>query len=132
VASEVFFGWKAEEDLASIHRYIASRDIAAAEKFLDAIEARCQSLADFPFQGRARNDLGSGHRILFYAKRVVILYRVIEGRIEILRVLSRIVWWTGLREARPRSRQLEAAPKHAPRQCAQTARMVWTNSDHAG
>jgi plasmid stabilization system protein ParE len=47
VASEVFFGWKAEEDLASIHRYIASRDIAAAEKFLDAIEARCQSLADF-------------------------------------------------------------------------------------
>jgi toxin ParE1/3/4 len=87
VANEVFFGWKAEEDLASIHRYIGSRDTAAAAKFLDAIEARCQSLADFPLQGRARDDLGSGHCILFYAKRVVILYRVIDDRIEILRVL---------------------------------------------
>ncbi len=74
MTNEVFFTWKAEEDLASIHRYIASRDIGAAEKFLDAIEARCQSLAAFPLQGRVRNDLGPGHRILFYAKRVVILY----------------------------------------------------------
>jgi toxin ParE1/3/4 len=87
VASEVFFGWKAEEDLAGIDRYIRSRDTAAAAKFLDAIEARCQSLADFPLQGRARNHLGPGCRILFYAKRIVILYRVIEGRVEILRVL---------------------------------------------
>jgi toxin ParE1/3/4 len=83
---EVYFSWRAEEDLAGIYRYIADSNRTRADRFLLEIESRCRSLVDFPLQGRARNDLGPGYRVLFYARRVVVVYRVTEERIEVLRV----------------------------------------------
>ncbi len=83
---EIFFSWRAEEDLAGTHRYIAINDRARADRFLQDIEDRCRSLVDFPQQGRARNDLGPGYRVLFFARRAVVVYRLTEERIEVLRV----------------------------------------------
>ena len=86
MADIVFLSWKAEEDLASIYRYISATDPQHAGDFVRSIEERCMSLADFPLLGRARNDLGPGFRILFYARRVVVVYRLNEDRVEIMRV----------------------------------------------
>jgi toxin ParE1/3/4 len=86
VRREVFFSWKAEKDLAETHRHIGFSNRARADRFLQEIEQRCESLVDFPLQGRARSDLGPGYRVLFFARRVVIVYRLIEDRLEILRV----------------------------------------------
>ena len=83
---EIFFSWKAEEDLAGVHGHISAINCDRADRFLHDIEQRCQSLVDFPLLGRARSDLGPGYRVLFFARRVVIVYRVIEERVEILRV----------------------------------------------
>ncbi len=86
MADRVFLSWKAEEDLADIYRHISTTDLRRAGAFLRSIEERCASLSDFPLQGRARNDLGPGYRVLFFAKRVVVLYRFDGERVEVLRV----------------------------------------------
>ncbi|MDR1427567.1 MAG: type II toxin-antitoxin system RelE/ParE family toxin [Bifidobacteriaceae bacterium] len=51
----------------------------SADRFTEAIVARCQRLADFPYLGKARGDIRPGLRILGYKKRITIAFTVLDN-----------------------------------------------------
>ncbi|THB65831.1 MAG: type II toxin-antitoxin system RelE/ParE family toxin [Desulfovibrio sp.] len=77
---------KARQDLVDIWRHIAEHDPDAADALLDSLDAKCALLATHPLLGPARDDIRSGLRY-FPIREYVILYRVQETTIEIVRVL---------------------------------------------
>ena len=76
----------AEEDLIAIWQYVARDSEAAADRLLDRIENRWQQLAIYPSSGPLRDDIDPGIRHLVVGEYLT-FYRVVEGAIEILRVL---------------------------------------------
>ena len=83
---ELVYSGKALADLEAILRYIARDNPLAARRWVAAIEFRCGQLQSFPEMGVERPDLSVGLRILPY-RRSVIVYRVLPGRIRVVRVL---------------------------------------------
>jgi len=77
---------RAEDDLIAIWLHVGSDSEAAADRLLDRIEARWQQLATYPYSGAPRDDIAPGIRHLIVGE-YLILYRVGEDAIEILRVL---------------------------------------------
>ncbi|MCQ1767854.1 type II toxin-antitoxin system RelE/ParE family toxin [Neorhizobium galegae] len=77
---------RADEDLIEIWSYIAVDNISAADRVLDAIEARWDNLARHPYSGVARDDIAPGLRHLVSGEYLT-LYRLSGGTIEIVRVL---------------------------------------------
>lgn len=83
---------RADEDLIEIWLHITTENPVAADRVLDAIEARWQQLAYHPRSGIARDDIAEGVRHLVIGQYLT-LYRVVAGEndavvgIEILRVL---------------------------------------------
>ena len=77
---------QAEEDLIEIWTYIAQDNPHAADRVLDEIEERFLSLADNPLMGRLRPDIASELRY-FVSGKYLILYRVVQGGIQIVRVV---------------------------------------------
>ncbi|TVS15948.1 MAG: type II toxin-antitoxin system RelE/ParE family toxin [Gammaproteobacteria bacterium] len=77
---------RADEDLIAIWQSIAAEDLAAADRILDAIDARCQQLPRHPFSGPAKEDIGRGMRHLV-AGHYMILYRIESEIICVVRVL---------------------------------------------
>ncbi|WGF90320.1 type II toxin-antitoxin system RelE/ParE family toxin [Marinivivus vitaminiproducens] len=77
---------QADEDLIDIWTHIALDNPEAADRVLDAIQARWQQLARHPYSGIARDDISPGIRLLV-AGQFLTLYRVSEQVIEIVRVL---------------------------------------------
>lgn len=57
-----------------------------ASKYVDAIVASCETLADFPDRGVSHTDLGQGLRTTYYRGRTVIAYRTREEEVAILGV----------------------------------------------
>lgn len=57
---------RAEVDLDDIWLYVAreSSSIEIANRVVDTITARFHMLANFPYMGRSREDLGPGYRSL--------------------------------------------------------------------
>lgn len=80
------YSFEAGDDLTAIWDHIASDHIAAADRVLDAIETSCDRLRDCPHMGVSREDLRSGFRMLVVTGYVV-LYRLLEDRIQIVRVV---------------------------------------------
>lgn len=78
----------ADEDLIAIWLFIARESPAAADRTLDAIEAGWQRLAQHPFSGVAREDVGPGLRHLLVGGRYLVLHRITDRAIEIVRVLD--------------------------------------------
>ena len=78
---------QAIHDLEDIWLYIANDSPQAADKFLDSVFEQCQLFYSSPEMGRVREELLPGIRS-FPIKRYVIFYRVIPGRVEIVRILS--------------------------------------------
>lgn len=76
----------AETDLDEIWWYLAQDNPDAADRFLDKIEERCRTLAQFPNLGVSRDELHPGLRSLPVGK-YLIFYLIIEGGIEVVRVL---------------------------------------------
>lgn len=76
----------AATDLEGIQEYIALDRPVASLKWVDALEERCQKLADNPHWGRKRNDLRPNLRSLPFG-RYILFYRETAGGIEIVRVL---------------------------------------------
>lgn len=73
----VVFAPEAEEQLAALHRYIASASYAdVADRFTEAIVQFCESLSTFPLRGNNRDDVRPGLRVTHYRKRVVIAFVV--------------------------------------------------------
>jgi len=77
---------RADEDLIEIWSYIAIDNISAADRVLDAIEARWDNLARHPYSGVARDDITPGIRHLVSGEYLT-LYRLSGSAIEIVRVL---------------------------------------------
>ncbi len=73
----VVFSAEAEEQLASLYRYIA---VAAAPsvalRYTEAIVQYCESLETFPHRGTRRDDIRPGLRTTNYRKRTVIAFTV--------------------------------------------------------
>lgn len=77
---------RADEDLIGIWTYIAADSPSAADRVLDAIEARWQQLRQHPRSGIARDDIAPGIRCLI-SGQYFSLYRITETGIEIIRVI---------------------------------------------
>jgi toxin ParE1/3/4 len=75
----------AEQDLIEIHNYIHRDNPSAAEKLVRAVNAKCELLARSPRIGRARPELKPDLRSFPYGA-YLILYRIIEDGVEIVRV----------------------------------------------
>lgn len=76
----------ARQDLIDIWRYIAPNDLAAADALLDRIDEKCALLARHPRLGVERSDIRPGLRYLVVGA-YLILYRIIEDGIEVVRVV---------------------------------------------
>lgn len=76
----------AEADLEDIWWYIAQDDPAAADRLLDHIEERCQTLAQFPLMGVSREALLPSLRSVAVGNYVVFYLPLADG-IDIVRVL---------------------------------------------
>jgi toxin ParE1/3/4 len=76
----------ARRDILEIENYIAERSESSAETFLDALNEKCQLLADNPAMGRSRLELGKGVRS-FPCGNYLVFYRLVGENIEVLRVL---------------------------------------------
>jgi toxin ParE1/3/4 len=77
---------RADEDLIEIWTYIARDNLDAADRVLDAIEARWLQLARYPRSGMARDDIAPGIRHLVMGQYLT-LYRVAGEGVEIIRIL---------------------------------------------
>ena len=83
---------KADSDLLRVYRYLGERSPAAADTFIQRIDANFKNLARFPFIGRERSSLAAGLRslvvglhLVFYiveAEQITIV-RVIDGRMDV-------------------------------------------------
>jgi toxin ParE1/3/4 len=77
---------QAEEDLIDIWLYIAQDNPDAADGMLDTIEEKGRLLADNPELGQARPDIAKDFRYLPVG-RYLMLYRIIPGGIELVRMV---------------------------------------------
>lgn len=82
----VVYSRRAQEQLGELYAWIAERSgyPVRAERFVSAILDHCDSLAEFPFVGAARDDLRPGLRTLGFRRRVVIAFAVTESTVAIL------------------------------------------------
>ncbi len=78
---------RADEDLIDIWASIAGDNPNAADRVLDAIEARWQQLAHHPYSGMARNDIAPNIRHLVVGQYLT-LYRISDECVEVVRVLN--------------------------------------------
>ena len=78
---------QAKAELSNIWTYIAreSGNLAAADGVIDAITERFYLLAEFPYTGRAREDLQAGLRS-FPVGQYVIIYTIDDGDVQILHI----------------------------------------------
>jgi toxin ParE1/3/4 len=87
VIYKVVFRPLAENDLVSLHRYIAENSsLDRAGAYIDRIEHACMALADFPFRGTQRDDLYPGLRIIGFERRASIAFILENDTVRILRI----------------------------------------------
>jgi toxin ParE1/3/4 len=77
---------EAEKDLEEITNFIAADDFAAANRLIDSIEAKCQSLAEMPSMGRGREELAPNLRSS-HVRKYSIFYRPEDEGIEVIRII---------------------------------------------
>lgn len=78
---------EASLDLSEIIDYFTVRNIEAGEHFVDEFERKCKYLTNFPNMGRSYGNIQSGLRGI-PLDSYIILYRIIDDGIEIVRVVS--------------------------------------------
>jgi plasmid stabilization system protein ParE len=84
---DVVFSPEAEEQLASLFRYLAdAASPEVAERYTEAIVSYCESLRRFPHRGTTRDDVRPGLRITNFKKRAVIAFDVAPGLVSIIGV----------------------------------------------
>jgi len=76
----------AEADILEIWDYIADDNPAAADRWVDQLDAQFRLLATQPKMGRARNELAAGVRS-FPVGRYVVFYVPLDAGIDVVRVL---------------------------------------------
>lgn len=87
MARTVVFTPEARDDLFELYDYIAGRGAPnAALAYVERLETRCLVLADFPEQGRRRDDIRPGLRLLGFERRTMIAFHVTASSIVIDRI----------------------------------------------
>jgi toxin ParE1/3/4 len=76
----------AEADLADIWVEIATDDIETADHFIHELRTLAQKLAEQPFMGRERPELGQDVRV-FPHERYLLIYRPVDHGVGIARVV---------------------------------------------
>lgn len=77
---------KAKQDLIGIWHSIAQQSALSADRFLQKLDSRIDSLVEFPDRGADRSDIVKGVRVLVEGK-YLIFYRRSSGNVEVLRVV---------------------------------------------
>jgi toxin ParE1/3/4 len=77
---------RAQSDMDGIWRYVAVRDLKAADDLIDKFAAEFKTLARFPRLGQAREEFGKGLRSIPVGNYLV-FYRKVKGGISIVRVV---------------------------------------------
>jgi toxin ParE1/3/4 len=85
---KVAYSEAASGDIEGIFKWVydTSLDPFVAERFVQRIRKKCDSIADQPHAGRPRDDLVRGLRTMAFERKAVIAYVVREGRVEITNV----------------------------------------------
>lgn len=78
---------EAVQDLEKIFYYISDYSLEAATRFLDAFESKCEALTQFPRMGKIYENI-SPHLRGVLLNDYIILYRIVENDIEIIRIVS--------------------------------------------
>ncbi len=79
MAFQVVYSRRAKSDLANLERYISDAGSPAnAKSYVRAIVAKCDGLADAPYQGTQRDDLLPGLRTTGFRRRVTIAFRIAQ------------------------------------------------------
>jgi toxin ParE1/3/4 len=85
----------ARRDLLDIYAYLSSRNPAAADRVLRAINDSLRRLTDFPYTGRERDEFGPAIRSLVVRSYLVfhriegndiVVIRVVDGRMDLSKV----------------------------------------------
>ncbi|MBB3965570.1 type II toxin-antitoxin system RelE/ParE family toxin [Rhizobium metallidurans] len=76
--------------IAEIFSYVlgSSQSPLTAERYIDRLYERCEHIADAPFGGVSRADLGLDLRMAVFERSIVILYRVEADTILITNIFS--------------------------------------------
>ena len=78
---------EAIKDLLTIRAHTQNKwGIQQAQKYIDALEIKCEKLARSPHIGRERPEIKPGYRSITEGKHVI-FYRVGDSGIDILRIL---------------------------------------------
>jgi len=74
-----------QQSLVDVAKYVVeqSQSLETGLKLIDAIEAKCETYAQFPHAGIPRNDLGEGRRC-FAVGNYVVIYRPIDDGIRVI------------------------------------------------
>src|SRR5262249_48971490 len=84
---ELVWSLESEQDLLDIWDYSAQTwSLETADKHLEAIYASTERLGEWPFSGRARDEIRIGLRSLVVYPHVI-FYRVTATRVDVVRVL---------------------------------------------
>ena len=86
MARKVTLRPEAESDLNVVFEHIAQDNPIAAERFVGRIRAYCEGFAEFGERGTVRPDLGKGLRIVGFERRVAIVFRIKDDRVQIVRI----------------------------------------------
>ena len=78
--------WRAERDLKDIWLSIAQHSFINADRILDVLGARIDSLVEFPDRGVIRDEIAKGARSLIEGN-YLIFYRKQKSTIEVTRVV---------------------------------------------
>lgn len=78
---------EAIQDLDDIVTYLSSFSLNAGNRFLDAFEQKCETLARLPRIGKIYYNLQPDLRGLTIDNHII-FYRIVEDNIEVIRVVS--------------------------------------------
>jgi toxin ParE1/3/4 len=88
VTRKVLFSETAAEDLDSIYDWVEGRTGPnVAWNYTDRLQHFCSRLGNFAERGRARPELGENLRSTVFERRAIVVYRVHEDKVRIVRVL---------------------------------------------
>jgi toxin ParE1/3/4 len=77
----------AEQDLAQILEYLDERSPVAADRLAAELDDACRLLAAQPGLGRPRDELAPGIRSVVIEKKYVVLFRVTDDAIVVVRIV---------------------------------------------
>lgn len=77
----------AEQDLEKLIEYLDERSPAAADRLAAGLDETCRLLAAQPGLGRPRDELARGIRSVVIEKNYVVLFRVADEAVVIVRIV---------------------------------------------